>query len=126
MSENFLEVYRALRESPNRYMYFLLAASGAGIGLAVSQTQNARHIRSGGLVLGAELFLKRNLPGTNRRLRRQGTVTNSLRNERADAVSMRYVLSVARQNRSPVTVTETIVVVSLGPAPRKCGPPESP
>jgi len=32
------EVYRALRESQSKYSYFLLAASGAAIGFAVSQT----------------------------------------------------------------------------------------
>lgn len=35
------EVYRALRESQNKYTYFLLAAVGAGIALAVDQTQGA-------------------------------------------------------------------------------------
>jgi hypothetical protein len=41
MSDNHLEVYRALRESQTRYAYFLLAAAGAAIGLVVSQTQTA-------------------------------------------------------------------------------------
>ena len=36
-----VEVYRALREAQNRYSYFLLAAGGAAIGLAVNQTQTA-------------------------------------------------------------------------------------
>lgn len=35
------EVYRALREAQNRYTYFLLAAAGAAIALAVNQTQSA-------------------------------------------------------------------------------------
>ncbi len=35
------EVYRALREAQTRYTYFLLATAGAGIGLAVNQTQGA-------------------------------------------------------------------------------------
>ncbi|MEX2490732.1 MAG: hypothetical protein WD425_03110 [Nitrospirales bacterium] len=39
--ENLREVFRALREAQTRYSYFLLAASGAAIGLAVSQTQSA-------------------------------------------------------------------------------------
>ena len=36
-----LEVYRALREAQNKYAYFLLAAAGAAIALAVNQTQGA-------------------------------------------------------------------------------------
>jgi hypothetical protein len=36
-----VEVYRALREAQNRYTYFLLAAAGAAIALAVNQTQTA-------------------------------------------------------------------------------------
>ena len=39
--ENLREIYRALREAQTRYTYFLLAASGAAVGLAVNQTQNA-------------------------------------------------------------------------------------
>lgn len=35
------EVYRAHREAQTRYTYFLLAAAGAGIALAVNQTQAA-------------------------------------------------------------------------------------
>ena len=35
------EVYRALRESQNRYTYFVLAAAGAGIALAVRETSSA-------------------------------------------------------------------------------------
>jgi hypothetical protein len=38
---------------------------------------------------------------------RQGRVTNWPRNPRADGVSSRQVLSVARQAESPVTVSET-------------------
>ncbi len=41
MSEETIEVYRALRESQNRYTYFLLAAAGAAIALAVNQTRAA-------------------------------------------------------------------------------------
>ena len=41
MSETAREVYRALREAQNRYTYFLLAAAGAAIALAVNQTQGA-------------------------------------------------------------------------------------
>src|SRR5438309_1240103 len=37
--ERQLEIYRALREVQDRHTYFLLAAVGAAIGLAVSQTQ---------------------------------------------------------------------------------------
>ena len=33
------EVYKALREAQNKYTYFLLAAAGAAIALAVNQTQ---------------------------------------------------------------------------------------
>jgi len=40
MDENLREVYRALREAQNKYSYFLLAAAGAAIGLAVNQTQD--------------------------------------------------------------------------------------
>lgn len=36
-----VEVYRALRESQNRYTYFILAAAGGAIALAVNQTQTA-------------------------------------------------------------------------------------
>lgn len=43
MTKDFeLEVYRALRESQNKYSYFLLAAVGAAIALALSQTQGAK------------------------------------------------------------------------------------
>ncbi len=41
MDENAREVYRALREAQNKYTYFLLAAAGAAIGLAVNQTQGS-------------------------------------------------------------------------------------
>jgi hypothetical protein len=36
-----LEVYRALRESQSKYAYFLLAAAGAAIALAVNQTHGS-------------------------------------------------------------------------------------
>jgi hypothetical protein len=36
-----VEVYRALRESQNRYTYFILAAAAAAIALAVKETQTA-------------------------------------------------------------------------------------
>lgn len=36
-----LEIYRALREAQNKYAYFLLAAVGAAIALALNQTQGA-------------------------------------------------------------------------------------
>jgi hypothetical protein len=39
-NETEREVYRALREAQTRYTYFLLAAAGAAIALAVNQTQN--------------------------------------------------------------------------------------
>lgn len=39
-SEQSNEIFRALRESQNKYVYFLLATSAAGIGLAVQQTSN--------------------------------------------------------------------------------------
>jgi hypothetical protein len=35
------EVFRAHRDSQNRYTYFLLATAGAAIGLAVTQTRGA-------------------------------------------------------------------------------------
>ena len=54
----------------------------------------------------------------------QRRVTKSPRNFRADGVSRRYVLSVARHIASPVTVMDTSR--SLLTPPRKCGPPESP
>lgn len=41
MSDNALEVYRALREGQNRYTYFLLAATGAAIGFALTQTHGS-------------------------------------------------------------------------------------
>lgn len=39
MGAEVTEVFRALRESQNKYTYFLLAAAGAGITLAVNQTR---------------------------------------------------------------------------------------
>ncbi len=41
MNEPEIEVYRALREAQGKYTYFLLAAVGAAIALAVNQTQGA-------------------------------------------------------------------------------------
>jgi hypothetical protein len=41
MSEEMNEVFRAHRESQNKYTYFLLAAAGAAIALAVNQTHEA-------------------------------------------------------------------------------------
>ena len=35
------QIYRSLREGQTRYTYFLLAAAGAGIALAVNQTHNS-------------------------------------------------------------------------------------
>lgn len=40
-NENLLEVYRQLRQSQDKYTYFLLAAVGAAIGLAINQTQGS-------------------------------------------------------------------------------------
>ena len=43
MTKEFeLEIYRALRESQNKYVYFLLAAAGAAIAFALNQTQGAK------------------------------------------------------------------------------------
>ena len=39
--ENFREVCRALRETQNRYPYFLLFAAGGAVGFAVGQTRDA-------------------------------------------------------------------------------------
>lgn len=39
-SDDQLEVYRQLRTSQDKYIYLLLAASGAAIALAVNQTQS--------------------------------------------------------------------------------------
>jgi hypothetical protein len=36
-----MEVYRALRTGQDKYTYFLLAAAGAAIALAVNQTHDA-------------------------------------------------------------------------------------
>jgi hypothetical protein len=41
-SEQQIEVYRQHRTSQEKYIYFLLAAAGAGVALAVNQTQGAR------------------------------------------------------------------------------------
>jgi hypothetical protein len=40
-NESVREVYRAHREGQSQYTYFILAAAGAGIGLAVNQTRDA-------------------------------------------------------------------------------------
>jgi hypothetical protein len=40
MSDAQNEVLRALREAQTKYAYFLLAAAGAGIALAVNQTRD--------------------------------------------------------------------------------------
>ncbi len=37
--ESAREVFRALRKSQDKYTYFLLAAAGAAIAVAVNQTQ---------------------------------------------------------------------------------------
>ena len=41
MSENAREVYRSLRQVQDKHTYFLLAAAGAAIALAVNQSQGA-------------------------------------------------------------------------------------
>jgi len=41
MSDTASEIHRALREAQSKYTYFLLAAAGAAIALAVNQTQGA-------------------------------------------------------------------------------------
>lgn len=38
MSEYSIEIYKALRESQHKYVYFLLASAAAGIGLGLQQT----------------------------------------------------------------------------------------
>jgi hypothetical protein len=40
-NENLLEIYRQLRLAQDKYTYFLLAAVGAAIGLAITQTQDS-------------------------------------------------------------------------------------
>jgi len=40
-SDRELEIHRSLRESQNRYTYFLLAVVGAAIALVINQTQSA-------------------------------------------------------------------------------------
>jgi hypothetical protein len=40
-NENLLEIYRQLRLTQDKYTYFLLAAVGAAIGLAITQTQDS-------------------------------------------------------------------------------------
>lgn len=39
--ETEIEIYRALRESQNSYIYFILGTAGAAIAFAVSQTRDA-------------------------------------------------------------------------------------
>src|ERR687896_882879 len=56
--------------------------------------------------------------------RYDGTSTKPSRKSLAEAVSSRYVTSVALHTMSPVTVIDTIRLDST--PPRKCGPPESP
>ena len=41
MSEETAEIYRALRESQNKYIYFLLAAAGDAFALTINQTRQA-------------------------------------------------------------------------------------
>src|SRR5262245_13334 len=40
--DNKVEIYRALRSAQDKYAYFLLAAAGAAIALAVNQTHDAK------------------------------------------------------------------------------------
>ena len=51
---------------------------------------------------------------------------NPVMKESASGVSTRDVQSVERHHVSPWDVTDTTMSVSVAPAPRKCGPPESP
>jgi hypothetical protein len=55
MSEK-LELHRAVRESADKYIYFLLAASGAAIGFALTQTQEATLSKSMILLALAVVF----------------------------------------------------------------------
>jgi len=41
MSEQQREVYRQFRNAQDKYTYFLLAATGAAVALAVRETENA-------------------------------------------------------------------------------------
>jgi hypothetical protein len=41
MSEEIAEVYRQSRNAQDKHIYFLLAAAGAAIALAINQTQTA-------------------------------------------------------------------------------------
>jgi hypothetical protein len=59
-------------------------------------------------------------------MRSYGSVKNCPRKLRADGVSRRYTTFVARHIASPVIVVAATMFVSVGPAPRKFGPPESP
>jgi hypothetical protein len=55
-SDQQLEIYRQLRASQDKYVYFLLAAAGAAIALAVNQTQGAE-LSWSQLPLGAAVLL---------------------------------------------------------------------
>ncbi|MBN1459235.1 MAG: hypothetical protein JXA57_06850 [Armatimonadetes bacterium] len=61
-TESQREVYRALNESQNKYTYFLLAAAGAGIALAVRQTHGSGFefaqipLALGGVVWGVSFY----------------------------------------------------------------------
>lgn len=55
MSEEIREVYRQLRLAQEKYVYFLLAAAGAAIGFALSQTHDSVLSRSQ-LPLGAAVL----------------------------------------------------------------------
>ncbi len=52
-SEDSREVFRLLRLAQDKYVYFLLAAAGAAIGLAVNQTHEAALSRSQIALAGA-------------------------------------------------------------------------
>lgn len=62
MSDHTIEIYKTLRESQNKYTYFLLAASAAGIGLGLQQTNGVPISNSqlplliAGLLWGASFF----------------------------------------------------------------------
>lgn len=55
-SEAQREVFRVLRESQSKYTYFLLAAAGAAIGFALTQTQD-ESLACSQLPLGIAVFL---------------------------------------------------------------------
>ena len=54
------------------------------------------------------------------------SVTKALRNSRADSASRRSITFVDLPKASPVIVMPAMMFVSVDPAPRKFGPPESP